>query len=301
MILKIHVSLRRGTIFYFSTYYYYGWLPTKHLASLSSPPTTQFSHHQQTPSAKAIAAANKDYSQKQFWRYDEAAPQIQNSRVHILSSVPRNFRLTLEDIRNEGDPNITIADALDRYANNTNNVFPQKHHLAEFNPSVAKLPKSYLTNDKWLQTFGGNGSQPIYLATYRISNFMACYFGLKLNKIKFNNDYNNWMRTKPKTEFIGFALLNSELDIVADITVNFGFKRGVFGKNYQDFRIFNLRGGDGEKEMLYISTFDFIVPIQLTLDVPEINESLTGYTKLHPPDIFLSTNITTSSNRNTNF
>jgi hypothetical protein len=189
---------------------------------------------------------------------------------------------------------MSVIDALDQYASNVNNTFPKKHHLAEFNPSIAKLPNSYLTNKAWLATFGGNESHgmPVYIASFRVSNHNECFLAEQLKSVKFNNDYPAWQNSKPKTEFIGFALLNNNLEIVADITVDLGWD-GTFKREFQDYRVFNLRGGDGENEQLYLSTYTLTAPIQLRLseghDPQESNKSTSnGYKRLLPPGMFRS-------------
>jgi len=227
----------------------------------------------------------KDYARKQFWGYGEAAPRVRRSRVHFLSSFPGNLRLTLDT----GDAETNLTGAFDRYASDPDNVFPQKHHLAEFNPSIARLPRKYLANDEWLRTFGAGRGAPLYVATYRISNWSFCYLGSdeQMDRIRFNYNYASWRGTKPTTEFIGFALLNRDLDIVADTILDFG-TTGVFQKRFQDYRVFNLRGGDGENEQLYVTTDVMVVPIELVSSQESNNKTaaIDGYTKLLPPPMF---------------
>ncbi len=240
------------------------------------------------PSLPAI-----DYTRKEFWRYDEAAPPIQNSKVHFLSSLPDDLRLTLD----AEEAKINITNAFVQYASNPNNTFPQKYHLAEINPSIARLPQKYLTNDEWLRAFDPSGNQshniPLYVSTYRITIQHNCIIGLQggegtfggENHIKFNFDYGNWRKTKPKNEFIGFALLNSELEIVAEIAVDC-ISTQIFKRNYEDFRVFNLRGGDGKSEQLYLTSEEAIVPIELVLPDSQSTNEIKGYKKLLPPSMF---------------
>ena len=86
-----------------------------------------------------------------------------------------------------------------------------------------------------------------------------------------------------KLNYLGLALLNENLDIITDITVtlegiqssNRSGREGIFIKRYEDYRVFNLRGGnntwngngDGndDHEQLYLTTYASIVPIQLSL------------------------------------
>ena len=86
----------------------------------------------------------RNYSQIQFWRYDVAAPKVQHSKLHFLSSIPDYHRVT-SAFDKTADANVTKA--LDIYASDVNNTFPNKHHLAEINPSIAKLPQSVLSDE----------------------------------------------------------------------------------------------------------------------------------------------------------
>jgi len=272
------------------------WLPTVVIetppstaspkASPTIPPTAPPTDSSTaSTTAKSIettttATKTKDYTKTKFWRYDEAAPEIQKSAVHFLSSLTDDFRLTLD----HEVVDRSVKEALDLYKSNKNNTYPHKHHLAEYNPSIAKLPDKYLTNPEWLQAFGGN--KPVYIATYRISNWFDCLTKGYKSEVIFNSNYAAWYSDKPKTEFIGFALLNNELEILAD--VNYDFREGgLFNKFYEDYRLFNLRGGDGDTEELYLSCAIATVPIELTLrnnDKPPV----PNYVKMQPPDMFAS-------------
>mmetsp|Transcript_43050 Transcript_43050/g.48139 ORF Transcript_43050/g.48139 Transcript_43050/m.48139 type:complete len:429 (+) Transcript_43050:1-1287(+) len=203
--------------------------------------------------------------------------------------------------------NFTFFQAFDDYASHRHNIFPHKVHLAEMNPTIAKLPDRYLTDPKWLQAFGSNsggrggssndntgrgwGSRsegvgiPLYIATYRVTEYHDCFQSSHTLAIKFGGDYPNWLVKKrhQKLNYLGLALLDENLDIVTDITVtlegiqssNRRGKEGIFIKKYEDYRVFNLRGGnnswngngdgDNDHEQLYLTTYASIVPIQLSL------------------------------------
>jgi len=225
------------------------------------------------------APTSKDYTQNKFWRFDEAAPAVQKFRTHFLSSLTSDFRFILDTL-DEANGNVTKA--LNFYASNENKTYPKHHLWAEMNPSIAKLPDSYLTNQEWSQAFGG--ITPVYIASYRITKHMRCIPDRYKKAIMWNYDFYGWLGAKLWTDFLGVALLNSELDVIADISLSCGnLFRGV--KDRQDYRFFNLRGGDGENEQLYLSTATHIVPIALTLagiDKPPI----PGYTKFLRPKEF---------------
>ena len=60
---------------------------------------------------------------------------------------------------------------------------------------------------------------PLYVATYRVTNQIGCIPSHVL-AIKFGGDYSHWQGTRPKTEYLGVALLDHNLDIVADHSVH---------------------------------------------------------------------------------
>lgn len=256
------------------------WVAVSH-----TQPQTQ--HDDKENRTTNLPRQKRNYSQIQFWRYDVAAPEIQHSKLHFLSSIPDYHRVTFTFDKTE---NVNVTKALDLYASDVNNTFPNKHHLAEINPSIAKLPQSVLSDEEWLQTFGGGDnnkdSMPLYVATYRVTNQMACIPSHTL-AIKFGGDYSHWRGTRPKTEYLGVALLDHKLDIVADITVSVFQQYRIFKKEYEDYRVFNLRsGGEENKEQLYLTTYNSIVPIQLTLSRTKQKENnkppINGYVRFPP-------------------
>lgn len=237
----------------------------------------------------------KKSTKKKIWNYDEAAPAIQYAKTHFLSSIPRDHRVTFEYQAESpnNNTNKSFSEAFDDYASVRNNTFPHKMHFAEMNPTIAKLPERYLNDPEWLRAFGRSGSDdkdqdhkrnhkgggevlpqlPLYIATYRVTEIHNCFNNNHSLLVKFGNDYPDWnkrhRRGRLKSEYLGVALLDENLDIITDITVTlFG---GIFGKkDYEDYRVFNLRGGSDsangdEREQLYLSTFEYIVPIQLSL------------------------------------
>mmetsp|Transcript_17996 Transcript_17996/g.37410 ORF Transcript_17996/g.37410 Transcript_17996/m.37410 type:complete len:618 (-) Transcript_17996:69-1922(-) len=190
-------------------------------------------------------------------------------------------------------------EALDRYASNANNIYPNKYHLVEMNPSIARLPRSYL--DRWMNTMpgifrngdgdgdsDGNGANkqqappprlPLYIATYRVTHQNNCFADDHSFQIKHGGDYDAFQkrekyRYRRHTDFVGLALLDEHLDVVADIVVTVG--NGIFEKKYEDFRIHNLRSGGDEQEQLYLSTTHLIVPIRLSLILPKSTTNGAG-------------------------
>eukprot|EP00536_Pseudo-nitzschia_multiseries_P014885 jgi/Psemu1/262503/estExt_Genewise1Plus.C_7820019 len=165
---------------------------------------------------------------------------------------------------------------MDRYSSNPNNAFPQKLHLAEMNPSIARLPASfYRSNDRWLRETlvdtkksSAESSLPIYLASYRVTHLNKCFSNRDDFRIFYANGTDSGEFRRKRTDYLGFALLDARRNILADTVLE--MHTGVFGYSYQDYRLFNLKGGGedgiGEEE-LYLSTERDIAPIRVSMGV----------------------------------
>mmetsp|Transcript_17951 Transcript_17951/g.20738 ORF Transcript_17951/g.20738 Transcript_17951/m.20738 type:complete len:619 (-) Transcript_17951:145-2001(-) len=221
-------------------------------------------------------ATRKNLSQFEFWDYDKAAPVEHYAKTHFLSSIPAEHRLDLKLVANtngsqtNGNNRFNVQQALDTYASDPKNIWPSKLHLFEINPSIAKLPQSYRRDPEWTRAFP---RVPMYIASYRVTDLHTCLDGA----IKHGGDWHAWKKTMKKTEHLGLALLDENLNILTDITLTMrkGKGWGLFGPNFQDYRIFKLRGGKDNEEELYLSVYHFMVPLRLSVGSPE------------PPDGFL--------------
>ncbi|OEU12453.1 hypothetical protein FRACYDRAFT_243705 [Fragilariopsis cylindrus CCMP1102] len=243
-----------------------------------------------------------------YLRYDQVGPQIVETgssgsigssiapKTHFLSSIPKKYRLLTSDLlgvdvvgsslhvgsssdgSSESDGSSGSLESekkknhkllLDDYSSNKNNVWPNKLHLFEMNPSIAKLPDKYRQDPTWQTYFNssnkGNG-MPLYVSVYRITHWNNCYDG-DINLNMYGGSWENVLgKSKfsnvsiPQTDYIGLSLLDSKLNILKDITVNLKTVSTVkFFPNYNDHRLFNLN------EQLYFTSVNHIAPIELSL------------------------------------
>ena len=201
--------------------------------------------------------------EKKFWRYDDAGPKILRSNTHYLSSIPQKHRLTLSlpaDDEKEYVTDDLIAsfykDIQVTYASNPDNVYPKKLHLYEYNPSITKLPEHYRTNSDWRREFG-EGNLPYYVSSYRVTHWNGCYDTNTTGILM--GETGSWKNIQGLlTEYLGISVMDENLNILLDTTVDVG-PTGLFLKDYNDYRLFNL----GEE--LYLSTMFHIVPVHLSL------------------------------------
>jgi hypothetical protein len=222
-----------------------------------------------------------------YFRYDQVGPQIVEKgigsigsssiapKTHFLSSIPKKYRLLTSDLLLgggsldvglsskllDGSSNGSLESEkkknhhqllLEDYSSQKKNVWPQKLHLFEMNPSIAKLPNKYRQDPTWQTYFnnlnnnnkGNNGSNggsaanntqmqqmshmPVYVSVYRITHWNNCYDGT-INVKMYGGSWKNVGLGKsktssnvsiiPQTDYLGLALLDSNLNIVMDITV----------------------------------------------------------------------------------
>mmetsp|Transcript_2843 Transcript_2843/g.7807 ORF Transcript_2843/g.7807 Transcript_2843/m.7807 type:complete len:584 (+) Transcript_2843:123-1874(+) len=219
-----------------------------------------------------------------YWDYDALTTNPRHARTHFLSSIQPEHRLGLE-VPTATTSDWNVSEALDRYVANPNNTFPQKLHLAETNPSLARLPAAYKKDPAWTRAFS---SSVVYLASYRVTDLHNCFGHGYQVPILYGGNWSHWryLRTgkkwayKAKTEHLGIALLDADLNVIADVTVM--VKDVMFKEHFEDYRIFNLRGGQDNDEELYLTTFGNIVPIRVSVQ----NNNETG-NDLAPPTGFV--------------
>jgi len=222
-------------------------------------------------------------SQKgRFWRYDDAGPKIEQARTHYLSSIPLKYRMnssSLPSNKHEHQYNDTentqFFDHLrDQYSSNPDNAWPKKLHLLEMNPSLAKLPEHYRNDKLWRFAFGNNSSAnlPHYASVYRITHWNNCYDGTT-NLNLFGGSWDNAKGKIPKIDYLGLSLMDANLNVLLDTTVDPKFISNR-GKNikisfpaYDDYRLFNLG------EQLYLTSNMYISPIDLQLILPPLSSA----------------------------
>lgn len=207
---------------------------------------------------------------KKFWRYDDAGPKIKRATTHFLPSIPQKHRLGIpqseKDIITEQQiQQFYIGTIQNSYASNPDNVYPNKLHLYEINPSITKLPDHYRENEDWRSVFGTD-RLPYYVASYRVTHLHNCYDDD--TTVKLMGD--NWKHiSRLKTDYLGISLMDKDLDILVDTTLNLNNITGIF-HDYEDYRLFNLG------EQLYLTTYMEIVPIDLSLTTT--NNDITSTT-----------------------
>ncbi len=211
-------------------------------------------------------------TEKKFWRFDEAGPSISRARTHYLSSIPPKHRLNLSTAPKVFDTEDAVAafykTIRETYASDPNNVFPNKLHLYEYNPSIAVLPKQYQTNKDWIRHLGPDRS-PVYVASYRVAHETNCYDHETTISL-WDGDWNRLRNHE--SDFLGISILDRNLDILVDATFDVsrleGTKRLFF--EYGDYRVQNLG------EQLYLSTAMYIVPFELSLAIHDASSSPTN-------------------------
>jgi len=170
-----------------------------------------------------------------FYRYDDIAPPTLHEQTHYLSSIPSTHRLPVAALQNHK--------ALITFLNHTQNVYPQRKYLFEYNPSIAKLPKPFA-----MTTSEDNATTAMayYLASYRVSTIQSCF----PSGISEQMNDGNWK--KYKEDYLGLALLRDDLSIIADAM--YSLDSDMFDVS-QDFRLHSLH------DQIYLSSFKFVAPL----------------------------------------
>jgi hypothetical protein len=145
---------------------------------------------------------------------------------------------------------------------------------------------------------------PQYVSVYRVTHWNNCYDGninLKMfggsivRETKYNIEQGN---IPPQTDYIGISLLDINMNIVIDTTVNLRTivtssttskpkkknpKKKKKKKNdrilfpmYNDYRLFNLNDNNGNDDQLYLTTMNHIAPIELSLLVTATTTTATA-------------------------
>jgi hypothetical protein len=210
---------------------------TNHTAAISTTPTTTLPHLRNRTTAKgsinylpanvttldtellhavrptsnnllSLSSASSSGTSPPLLHLDEAAPRLVAAVTHYLhSSIPNEMRLPAFRAINK---TLLYQDPL----------LQKRKYVFEFNPSIVVLPDHQRTSP-----------QAAYLASYRVSTQHACYHQER-NSIRHRN-------------YIGFAVLDSDLNILQEATVDPSNPL----RRVEDFRLFVLRND------LYVASY----------------------------------------------
>jgi hypothetical protein len=183
----------------------------------------------QKPDYCAFCDPNSIGCSRRYWDIDKVAPKVLSSRAHLLHSIPSDWRLPTEAISN-----------ITAYASRLADETPVKPFLFEFNPSIAILPVSQVPP---------NLPNATYIATYRVSSAHACFDDPEIALQMLGGSWEN--RPKKSIEYLGIALLDKKLNIVAETMVD---TKDVMDK-MEDVRVSMLH------DQIYISSFASIHPL----------------------------------------
>lgn len=230
-----------------------------------------------------------------YWRFDEAAPSVHRAVTHYLPSIPKEYRLAPAgtDIAIDATTTMMTKNAMTshdgqikhynwtRYVQNSSNVFPQKTHLFEMNPSIIQFPVEL---QRHLSAMLSNYSEVYYLSSYRVTHVNNCFTGRKEDDTDIYIQMSgggSWKvhDRRHHDDYLGLALLDSNLEIVVDTVVS--LHKGVLGSDYQDYRLFVLR------DRLYLTTNKLIVELFLTVGEEETPSLSNGNDKQQDPPVRL--------------
>ena len=207
---------------------------------------TTTSSHDFLDAAREIARERPDFCghchpdactdiDKRYWRFDAAAPPPVQSVTHHLSSIAKSHRLPADTYTNWTD-----------YASQPQNVYPQKTHLFEFNPSICILPSSQVPMDL---------PKAVYLASFRVSSQHNCIADNAVSRLLMGGS----SRPADK-EYLGLALLDKDLQILRETIID----AVPTMHRLQDARLFALKG------QIYVASYHRIFPIWI---VPPLHTS----------------------------
>ena len=129
--------------------------------------------------------------EKILWRFDQVLLPSQSSITHYLPSIQE--RLPPQALSNST-----------AFFDNAENVHPMRTYFYEYNPSLVRLPQS--------QTPFVAGEEPVYLASFRVSNISNC---VSHEEAVLKMIGGSWPRP-PSTNYLGLALLRNDLSIIQD-------------------------------------------------------------------------------------
>ena len=139
------------------------------------------------------------HGEDKYLRFDHAAPRPVKGVTTWLPSVPSEYRL---------DP--SAMENIQTYLSNPDNVYPNKLHLFDYNPSIALLPEKY--------QIAANGKKAVYLASYRVAHVNMCFeTDTRVALYGGSWEVHNKIR---RTDYLGLALLDEDLSILKDAVVS---------------------------------------------------------------------------------
>ena len=173
--------------------------------------------------------------EKVYWRLDAAAPRTVSAVTHYLRhAIPPSHRLPASfNGRNHNYNDNSHDISLQDYISDPRNVFPQKIHLFEFNPSIVQLPVDQIPPDL---------PNAVYLASFRVSNAHNCLAepGLRAESSK----------KSAVLDYLGLALLDTNLQILREVVID----AAQTMRRLQDARLFVL------KDQIFVASYDRIHP-----------------------------------------
>jgi hypothetical protein len=165
---------------------------------------------------------------KTYYRIDDVAPAVSYAMTHYLQSIPAKHRI----------PNTALKN-LTAYFSDESNVRPNRTYFFEFNPSIVQIPKSQKVIEN-----------ATYLASFRVSTCHDCV----PNETDYIRMMNGPRSTKSHTEYLGLAILDSNLNILQELVAT--VKPYIY--RFQDPRLFVLN------DQLYVGSYHSIRPIWLS-------------------------------------
>eukprot|EP00980_Cylindrotheca_fusiformis_P012142 scaffold2936_cov113-Cylindrotheca_fusiformis.AAC.2 len=189
---------------------------------LNQPSSANSNERNTTDLKSNIISTNTDlvYDDYQpYNRMDEVGPNVLETKTHYFQSLPTEYRFPSD---------VTLSNLSDYFEKTQ--LSRRKRYYWEYNPSFVPLPPSQVPMHLLKNNNSSHQEEDhYYLGVYRISNQQGCF---TLSQTRPNGTKVN-LGTEGPIELMGFAIVNTSLDIVAEsILVMIG----------RDFRLF--RHGD---------------------------------------------------------
>ena len=182
---------------------------------------------------------------KQFWRYDRVFPRAfvsgERAQPLILSSLPKKHRIPA-----------TTRNVTTYFHSSADHVYPSHEYLFAYNPSIVILPQALQLTIK--STLSFSKQEPVYLASFRVSNQNYCFHPADqkvMNGLADLNGNPTGRHKLPAKNWLGLALMNSQLQILVDTVLD--LQQAKFSE-VEDFRLFVL------EDQVYIASYDILAP-----------------------------------------
>jgi hypothetical protein len=179
-------------------------------------------------------------SAKKYWRFDDAAPQINFGRTQMVSALPSIYRFPKEAVE--------TAD-LEKYVDYLARSDTKLTHLFDYNPSVVQLPPDQIPDIP--------GEMPVYLKSTRMNKENYCFENSKnrdAEKMGVRAKLTGRFRDGRDLRLFGFSLLRGDLSVIQETVIRFD---GNYPHQLNDLRLHNVVG------QLYMSSHEWIAPIWL--------------------------------------